>query len=112
MDFRKYENIQPYSGITSNPAECVNNIIKSLQKRKELPVDMISLTLYFLQRYIFTEIQCGRAGFGNYKLKQINMVVLAFSNLYLVICRSSLLAIIANMYSGISTIGIFYYENH
>ena len=59
-----------YSGITTNAAESLNNVIKSVQKRKQLPVDMINLTLFFLQKYIYTEIQCGRAGFGNYILKE------------------------------------------
>ena len=60
----------PYCGITTNAAESLNNVIKSIQKRKQLPVDMINLTLFYLQKYIYTEIQCGRAGFGNFKLKE------------------------------------------
>lgn len=69
MDFRKHRAYDIHSGITNNPAESVNNIIKSIQKRRQLPVDMINLTLFFLQQYIFTEMQCGRAVFGNYRLK-------------------------------------------
>ena len=58
-----------YSGVTTNAAESLNNVIKSLQRRKELPIDLINLTLFYLQKYVHTEIQCGRAGFGNFKLK-------------------------------------------
>ena len=45
-------------------------MIKSVQKHKELPVDFICLHLYFLQKSIYTDIQCSRAGFGNYQLKK------------------------------------------
>ena len=60
----------PYSGITTNSAESINNVIKSIQKRKELPVDLIVISLFFLQKSDYTELLCGRAGFGNYKLRK------------------------------------------
>ena len=66
----KLNIFDPYSGVTNNPAESVNHMIKSVQKHKELPVDFICLHLYFLQKSIYTDIQCSPAGFGNYQLKK------------------------------------------
>ena len=60
----------PYSGITSNPAESINNMIKAIQHRKELPVDLICLNLLMCQKSVYADIQCGRAGFGNFKLRK------------------------------------------
>ncbi|XP_053406440.1 uncharacterized protein LOC128559236 [Mercenaria mercenaria] len=66
----EYNIYNPYSGITTNPAESVNNMIKSVQQRKELPVDLICLNLLMCQKAVYADIQCGRAGFGNFKLKK------------------------------------------
>lgn len=59
----------PYSGITNNPSESINAVLKRMNGWQELPVDSMMLSLYHLQNVYHLEIQRGRAGLGNYKLK-------------------------------------------
>ena len=58
----------PYSGITNNASESMNNMIKELQKWKEGPVDVAALCFYQLQNYFFAEIRRGFARIGSYRL--------------------------------------------
>ena len=58
----------PYSGVTSNQAESFNALLKRLQNWREVPVDAIILSLYYLHAYYFNEIQRGLCGLGNYQL--------------------------------------------
>ena len=59
----KYHNLyDPFSGITYNPCESMNAVIKRLNKYKELPVDCFVLSMYYLQNYYITEGQRGLAG--------------------------------------------------
>ena len=58
----------PYSGITNNASESMNNMIKELQKWKEAPVDVVALWFYQLQNYFLAEIRRGFAGIGSYRL--------------------------------------------
>lgn len=44
-------------------------MIKAIQQRKELPVDLICLNLLVCQKSVYADIQCGRAEFGNFKLR-------------------------------------------
>ena len=60
----------PYSGVTNNPAEALNSVLKRMTGWQELPVDVMMLSLYHLQNFYHAEIQRGRAGIGNYQLKQ------------------------------------------
>lgn len=55
----------PYSGVTSSQAESFNAL---LQNWREVPVDAIILSLYYLRAYYFNEIQRGLCGLGNYQL--------------------------------------------
>lgn len=48
----------PYSVITSNQVEFVN-MIKSLQHRKEISVELICLNLLMCQKSVYADIQCG-----------------------------------------------------
>nr|XP_034316005.1 uncharacterized protein LOC117685662 [Crassostrea gigas] len=58
-----------YSGITNNPSESINAVLKRMTGWQELPVDSMMLSLFHLQNFYLVEIQRGRAGLGNYKLK-------------------------------------------
>ena len=58
----------PYSGVTSNQSESFNAVLKRLQLWKEVPVDVIVLSLFYLQAYYHNEIQRGFCGLGNYSL--------------------------------------------
>ena len=59
----------PYSGITQNQSESMNKLLKSLNKWKEVPVDVVILSFLRLHQYYLKEIQRGRAGLGTYTLK-------------------------------------------
>ena len=59
----------PYSGVTNNASESMNNLIKELGRWKEAPVDVLALCFYQLQNYFISEIRRGFAGIGNYRLK-------------------------------------------
>lgn len=58
----------PYSGVTSNQSESFNALLKRLQSWREVPVDNIVLSLYYLQAYYSNEVQRGFAGLGNFTL--------------------------------------------
>ena len=53
---QKLNVFDPYCGIPNNAAESVNHMIKSVHKHKELPLDLLCLHLFFLQKSIFTDI--------------------------------------------------------
>ena len=57
----------PNSGITNNVAQSLNAVIKHLLNGKEVPVDCLCLSLYYLQSFYFAEIQRGMIGVGDYK---------------------------------------------
>ena len=59
----------PFSGITNNPSESINAVLKRMTGWQELPVDCMMLSLYHIQNYYNLEIQRGHAGLGNYQLK-------------------------------------------
>jgi hypothetical protein len=66
----KYQHLyDPLSGVTNNPCESMNAVIKRLSKFKELPVDCFVLSMVYLQNYYITEFQRGLAGIGNFQLK-------------------------------------------
>lgn len=54
--------------MTSNQAESFNALLKRLQSWREVPLDAIALSLYYLQAFYCNEIQRGFAGLGNFKL--------------------------------------------
>ena len=60
----------PNSGVTNNVAESLNAVIKRLLDWKELPVDCLYLSLYYLQTFYFAEIQRGMIVIGEYKLRK------------------------------------------
>ena len=60
----------PYSGVTTNISEGFNNVIKWVNDHKRLPVDNMVLSLFYLQNSCFSEVLRGRAGLGNYTLKE------------------------------------------
>ena len=65
----KITRVDPYSGITQNQSESMNKLLKSLNKWKEAPVDVVVLSFLQLQQYYIKEISRGRAGLGNYNLR-------------------------------------------
>jgi hypothetical protein len=48
----------------------MNVVLKREQDWKELPVDLLTLWLYYLQNFENYEISRGRSGIGNYHLKK------------------------------------------
>ena len=52
----------PYSGITTNFGEGYNHLIKLMTEKKELPSDVVALTLYYLTAYHWNEIVRGFCG--------------------------------------------------
>lgn len=58
----------PYSGVTSNQSESFNAVLKRLQSWREVPLDAIVLSLYYLQAFYSNEVQRGFAGLGNFEL--------------------------------------------
>jgi hypothetical protein len=66
----KYQHLyDPLSGVTNNPCESINAVIKRFSKFKKLPVDCFELSMFYLQNYYITEFQRGLAGIGNVQLK-------------------------------------------
>lgn len=60
MDDRNFSSLyDSYSGITNNPSESINAVLKRMTNWQEFPVDSV----------YYVEIQQGRAGLGNYQLK-------------------------------------------
>lgn len=60
MDHRNFSSLNDsYSGITNNPSESINAVLKRTTNWQEFPVDSV----------YYVEIQQGRAGLGNYQLK-------------------------------------------
>lgn len=49
----------PYSGITTNCSEGMNNLMKSLSGYKEIPIDVAVLTFYKLSSFYINEIGRG-----------------------------------------------------
>ena len=64
----KLQVYSPYSGVTSNQSESFNVVLKRLQSWREVPVDVIVLSLFHLHAYYNNEIQRGFSGLGNYLL--------------------------------------------
>jgi hypothetical protein len=60
-----------YTGITTNQAEGMNNLIKALTDRKELSLDMICLSLYQLTIHYCNSIKRGMCNEGDYVLKAL-----------------------------------------
>jgi hypothetical protein len=60
----------PLSDITNNAAESMNRVLHRLQGDRELPIDQCVLGLFYLQNSYIAEIQRGRAGLGNYTLRE------------------------------------------
>jgi len=52
----------PFTGVTTNQSESFNATLKRLQKRKEVQVDAILLSLYHIQAFYYNEVQRGLAG--------------------------------------------------
>ena len=65
----KTTKFDPYSGITQNQSESINKLLKSLNKWKEAPVDVVVLSFLRLHQYYIKEISRGRVGLGNYNLR-------------------------------------------
>ena len=49
----------PYSGITNNPSEGLNHVLKTLNDWREMSIDCLMLSLYYLQGYYLSEISRG-----------------------------------------------------
>ena len=58
----------PFSGVTTNQSESFNAVLKRLHSWREVPLDAIVLSLYYLQSFYLNEIQRGFAGLGSYTL--------------------------------------------
>ena len=54
---------------TTNQSESFNYVLKRLNDWKECPVDSMALSLFRLTQFQMAEIKRGRAGLGNYVLR-------------------------------------------
>ena len=70
MALGKIRGLQSVFSNKNNATESVNNQLKSFQSRKQLLPDMFCSSFLFVQRYIHYEMQYGRVGFGNFKLRE------------------------------------------
>lgn len=59
----------PLSGVTANQSEALNRVLKGLHDWKEVPIDVMVLSLFQLQTYYHNEVQRGLCGIGKYTLK-------------------------------------------
>ena len=64
----EYKVCNPYSGVTNNPAEGLNFVLKQLQNWRESPPDCTLLSLHYLQSFYMKEIVRGQHGLENYHL--------------------------------------------
>ena len=55
--------------VTTNQSEGFNTLLKSLQDWKEVPLDVIMLSMQMLQKYYYHETKRGKVGVGNFNLK-------------------------------------------
>jgi len=55
--------------MTTNQSEAFNSVLKRLQQYKEVPVDVMAMSLFRLSQFHMCEIQRGHAGNGNYMLR-------------------------------------------
>ena len=55
-----------YSGVTTNHAEGLNNLLKLISSRKELPLDKLLTSFYQLSIYYCNEIKSGMSNKGKY----------------------------------------------
>ena len=58
----------PFSGVSNKQSECFNVVLKQLEAWKEVPVDSLVLSFYYLQCYFMNEISRGTCNQGNYHL--------------------------------------------
>jgi hypothetical protein len=61
--------LHPETGITTNLSEGMNFLIKDLMSWKEVPEDVILLSMRHLQQYYICESLRGKAGLGTYELR-------------------------------------------
>ena len=59
----------PDLGITNNPSESMNAVLHALQNWKQVPLDMVCLSLYHLSNYYHREFQRAIHQLGNWNLK-------------------------------------------
>ena len=56
----------PYSGITNNQSEGLNHVLKTLNDWREMSIDCLMLSLYYLQGYYLSKISHGQNELGTY----------------------------------------------
>ncbi|XP_019860323.1 PREDICTED: uncharacterized protein LOC109588616 [Amphimedon queenslandica] len=59
----------PDMGITNNPAESINAVLHALQNWKQVPLDMVCLSLFHLSSYYYREIERALHQLGNWNVK-------------------------------------------
>ena len=58
-----------FTGLTTNHGEGLNNLLKEIAERKELPLDVLVLICFHLSIFYCNEIKIAFANKGNYRLK-------------------------------------------
>ncbi|RNA44067.1 hypothetical protein BpHYR1_014825 [Brachionus plicatilis] len=58
-----------FTGLTTNQSEGLNNLLKMINKRNEVPLDVIVLSVHQLSIYYSNEVKLGFGNRGNYGLK-------------------------------------------
>ena len=60
----------PELGVTNNPSESMNAVLHALQNWKQVPLDIICLSLFYLSHFYHREIQRGIHQLGNWSLHE------------------------------------------
>ena len=59
----------PENGITNNPSESMNAVLHRLQQWKQVPLDVIAISLYHLSTFYYREIERSIHQCGHFKIK-------------------------------------------
>lgn len=60
----------PDKGITNNPSESINAVLKRLKEWKQVPLDVICLSLYHLLIYCYRELERSIHQCGQWEVKE------------------------------------------
>lgn len=66
---RKAGIVNPERGLTNNPSESFNAVLHSLKQWKQVPLDVVCVSLFYLSTYYYREVERGFHQCGSMHLK-------------------------------------------
>uniref|UniRef100_A0A1X7UXJ5 SWIM-type domain-containing protein n=1 Tax=Amphimedon queenslandica TaxID=400682 RepID=A0A1X7UXJ5_AMPQE len=66
---RKAGIVNPEKGVTNNPSESFNAVLHSLKQWKQVPLDVVCVSLFYLSTYYYREVERGFHQCGSLHLK-------------------------------------------